>query len=76
MKCSINGCPGKYEEQEINHTVRHRGEIFVIDQVPAEVCTVCGDVLLKPGVVRHMEELLQTEAKPSRMVPLLDFVSA
>ncbi|MCP4659427.1 MAG: YgiT-type zinc finger protein [bacterium] len=76
MKCSITGCPGEYEEQKINHTVRHRGEIFVIDEVPAEVCTVCGDVLLTPAIVRHIEELLQAEAKPSRMVPLLNFASA
>ena len=41
MKCSIEGCPGEYEEQKIVHTVRHHGQVIVIDQVPAEVCSVC-----------------------------------
>ena len=49
MKCSIIGCPGEYEEREITHTVRHKGRVAVIDHVPAEVCSVCADVLLKPA---------------------------
>ena len=48
MKCSIEGCPGEYEERKIVHTVRHQGQVTVIDHVPAEVCPVCGDVLLNP----------------------------
>jgi len=39
MECSIKGCPGVYEERTVVHTVRHKGEVIVIDHVPAEVCT-------------------------------------
>ncbi len=49
MKCSIAGCPGEYEAGKVTHTVRHlrhQGQIIVIDHVPADVCSVCGDVLL------------------------------
>jgi len=73
MKCSIKGCPGKYEEQLIVHTVRHRGEVIVIDHVPAEVCSVCGDVLLKPETVRRIEELLKAKARPTRTVPVYEY---
>ena len=52
MKCSIKGCPGMYEERLIVHTVRFRGQTIVIDHVPAEVCSVCGDVLLTPETTR------------------------
>ncbi len=38
MKCTIKGCPGEYEERKIVHTVRHHGQVIVIDHVPAEVC--------------------------------------
>jgi len=48
MKCSMQGCPGDYEERRSVHTVRRRGQVVVIDHVPAEVCTVCRDVLLSP----------------------------
>ncbi len=74
MKCSIEGCPGEYEERLIVHTVRHRGQIVVIDHVPAEVCSVCGDVLLKPETVRQIEALLRTAISPVRKVPLYEYI--
>ena len=73
MKCSIEGCPGEYEERLIVHTVRHCGQIVVIDHVPAEVCSVCGDVLLRPETVRRIETLLRTAAFPARRVPLYEY---
>lgn len=48
MKCTTEGCPGEYEQREVVHTVRQDDRIIVIDHVPAEVCTVCGDVLFTP----------------------------
>lgn len=73
MKCTIQGCPGEYEARTVVHTVRHHGEVVVIDHVPAEVCTVCGDVLLTPETVRRIEALLRNNPAPSRRVPLLEF---
>lgn len=73
MQCSIHGCPGTYEDKHIVHTVRRRGQVVVIDHVPAEVCSVCGDVLLKPETVRHIEKLLRLEEKPSSTVPLYEY---
>ena len=74
MKCSIQGCPGEYEELDIFHTVRHKGQIRVFDHVPAEVCSVCGDVLLKPEPVRHFEQLLGESFPPTSTIPLYEYV--
>jgi HTH-type transcriptional regulator/antitoxin MqsA len=73
MKCSLDGCTGEYEAREIAHTVRHRGRLVVIDHVPAEVCQLCGDVLLAPDTVRHIEALLRENAQPVRSVPLFEY---
>ncbi|MBT9149448.1 MAG: YgiT-type zinc finger protein [Dehalococcoidia bacterium] len=73
MKCSIEGCPGEYEERKIVHTVRHHGQVLVIDHVPAEVCSVCGDVLLKPETVRRIEMVLRTAIRPTSTVPLYEY---
>lgn len=73
MKCSIKGCPGEYEEKKIVHTVRYKGQVIVIDHVPAEVCTVCGDVLLSPKTVRQIEELLRKREQPVSSVPLYEY---
>ena len=76
MKCSIDGCPGEYEQREIVHVERHGNDIMVIEHVPAEVCDVCGDVLFTPETVRQLERLQHTIVKPIRTVPLYDFTQA
>ena len=59
LKCSIDGCPGEFEAKEVTHTVRRDGQLIVIDHVPAEVCSFCGDVLLNLDTVRRIESLLE-----------------
>ena len=73
MRCSLEECPGRYEEREIAHTLRYKGQVVVIDHVPAEECSVCGDVLLKPETVRRIEALLQTTTRPVGTVPLYEY---
>ena len=73
MVCGTEGCPCEYERRRITHTVRHRGELVVIDHVPAEVCAVCGDVLLDPQTIRHVEQLLQSRHKPAGTVTLYEY---
>ncbi len=73
MKCSIDGCPGVYENRSLVHTVRYRGQIIVIDGVPAEVCSVCGDVLLAPDTVRQIEALLRSTPVPMRTAPIYEY---
>lgn len=73
MKCTIQGCPGEYEARQVVHTVKHHGEVIVFDHVPAEVCGVCGDILLTPETIRRIEALLQATPPPSRNVPLYEF---
>jgi YgiT-type zinc finger domain-containing protein len=73
MKCSMKGCPGNYEIKTVIHTVRSGGRVVVIDHVPAEVCSVCGDVLFSPQTVRHIEELLANLPTPAGTVPLFEY---
>jgi YgiT-type zinc finger domain-containing protein len=74
MKCTIQGCPGEYEPRKITHTVRRGGKVIVIDHVPADVCAVCGDVLLAPETVRHIEKLLASPQTPAKTIPLYEYV--
>ena len=73
MKCTVQGCPGEYENRTIVHTVRYHGNVVVIDHVPAEVWSVCGDVLLARDTIRRIEKLLETMPTPSKEVPLYEF---
>ncbi|MFH1731490.1 MAG: YgiT-type zinc finger protein [Planctomycetota bacterium] len=73
MKCSIQGCPGEYENRAIVHTLKREDEVFVFENVPAQVCSVCSDTLLTPETIRHIEELLSRKAKPRRFAALYDY---
>jgi YgiT-type zinc finger domain-containing protein len=72
-ECRFQGCPGEYEAKTGTHTVRHEGELVVIDQVPAEACLSCGDVLLDANTVRGLEQLLQDKPEPASTVPVYEY---
>ena len=73
MKCTSHEYPGTYEEREIVHSAMRDGEIVVIDHVPAEVCTICGDVLFTPETVRRIERLLASRTEPERTAPVYEY---
>jgi len=73
MKCSIQGCTGEYEQKMIIHTLRYKGEVFLFDDVPAEVCSVCGDTILAPGTVKKLEALLAKKAAPEKLIPMYHY---
>jgi hypothetical protein len=49
---------------------------MVIDHIPAEVCTVCGDVLFSPDTIERLEQLRWLDGPPERTVPLYEFAAA
>ncbi len=73
MNCSLEGCLGEYEDKLIVHTVRFQGKVVVIDHVPAEVCTLCGDVLLKPETIRRIEVILKSSKQPRESAPVYEY---
>ncbi len=73
MNCCIEGCSGEYEERQIVYSVRYRGQVRVIDHVAAQVCSLCGDTLLKPETVRRIEQLLRSSTEPTMTVPLYEY---
>jgi len=73
MNCTVQGCPGEYEPREIVHIVRYHGEVVLIDHVPAEVCSICGDALLPPDAVRRIERILRERKAPARMAPVYEY---
>lgn len=73
MKCSILGCPGQYESRKIVHTVNRGSEIYVFENVPADVCPECGDTLLAPETIQHLDMLMRGKEKPERLIPVYEY---
>jgi len=70
MKCTIQGCPGHYEHHVIVHTVKHGTNVLVFENVPAEICDICSDMILAPDTIRHLEHLMKRQTKPQRHAPV------
>ena len=74
--CSIRSCPGEYEGKHITHVVKHRGAVIVLENVPADVCSVCGDVLLSLATVEAIEKILKNPGAPIRTAPVYELPDA
>jgi YgiT-type zinc finger domain-containing protein len=64
---------GEYEIRHILHTLQEGEQVYVFENVSAEVCDVCSDTLLAPDTIKSMEQRLRQKKQPSRMVPVLDY---
>jgi YgiT-type zinc finger domain-containing protein len=73
MTCRIAGCPGTYETKRRVRTIHHKGELLVIQNVPAEVCDVCGDTFFHEETVRHLEAMAHDPGTPVGRVPLYEY---
>lgn len=51
-------CKGKVEKKLIRHVHQWRDKLFVFKNVPAEVCTQCGEAYLGPGVLEKMDRVV------------------
>ncbi|MBF0508879.1 MAG: YgiT-type zinc finger protein [Deltaproteobacteria bacterium] len=71
-RCSIKTCPGEYEKRFITHVVKHRGQIIVFDHVPAEVCSICGDVLFSIETAEALEVALKQPGTPTGSAPIYE----
>ena len=71
-KCPL--CGGKLKNEKITHPQKYKGKIVILENVPAEVCQQCGEVLLRPDVLERMQELVWSEAPPQRtaQIPVYD----
>ena len=61
-------------EQKIRTTLDYQGRLYIFDNVCAEVCTQCGEVLLRPPVAKRLEHLMRQGTAPARTeaVPVYD----
>jgi YgiT-type zinc finger domain-containing protein len=64
MNCTIPGCFGEYEDRFITHKREEPDGIAYFDNVPAKVCSQCGDTIIAAEVVQTMERILKGEIEP------------
>ncbi len=67
-------CNGHLEQQLITRLQQYQGRWFIIENVPALVCSQCGEVYYTPDAHDHVVDLLTGETSPVRFetVAVLD----
>lgn len=73
--CSVCGAQVKY--QKITYTQELEGKVYVVSDVPALVCSQCGEQYLAPATVDAIQDVVEQGKKgktfPIRHVPVYHF---
>ena len=72
MRCAF--CKGDTEERLIRYVQELDGRVVIIENVPAEVCTQCGEQLIRPEIAEKIQRLVWEQPSPKRKarVPVYD----
>ena len=73
MKCAF--CGGRMEAKAVTFQHEENGLFILIENVPAEVCSACGETTYSPEVTDRLLRLATQESRPERMieVPVFNF---
>ena len=65
-------CKAPIKDQRIEHVHRWKDKLFILRNVPAEVCTQCGETFFAPDALRAMDEVVTRNQNPEghRTVPV------
>lgn len=61
-------CQGKIINKRIRHVHQWGDEIVIFENVPAEVCTQCGEVYFSPDVLKMMDSSTLQDASPEKSI--------
>ncbi len=61
-------CKGNVEERRIEHVHKWEGQLYLFRNVPAEVCSQCGEVFFGPEALKAMDAVVLGKAKSKEHV--------
>jgi YgiT-type zinc finger domain-containing protein len=75
MKCVF--CGGKVEKKMVTFSYEEDEKYLLVEHVPAEVCTQCGERTYSPQVTDELLKFAKKESKPAKTieVPVFDFAA-
>ena len=64
-------------EKKVTYTLEMNGKLFVIENVPARVDLETGEQFFSPKTVERLQEIIQGQEKPVRIVetPVFDYAA-
>jgi YgiT-type zinc finger domain-containing protein len=77
MKCIV--CKNVMKRKKTTIELRLKGDLIIIDGIPADVCDYCGEKVLSPEVVDSVSKIYKNrnrkKMKKIISVPVYSFVS-
>ena len=73
MKCVF--CGGKVEKRKATFSYEEDDKYLFVENVPAEICTKCGEKTYSPEVTNYLLRFAKDDFKPAKtiVVPVFDF---
>lgn len=73
--CAV--CGEKLRQTTITHEERRGANIYLFQNMPAKVCTACGEIWIEEATLQEIDRLIR-EGEPTRKVetPVYDFAVA
>lgn len=67
-------CAGPLVRKRVTHPQEHEGRIIILENVPAEVCRQCNEILIRPDVLERIQAIVWSNKSPERTaeVPVYD----
>lgn len=74
-RCAV--CGGELRSTTITHEERRTNNLYLFQHVPAQVCSVCGEVWIEEATLQEIDRLIR-EGEPTRKVetPVYDLAVA
>jgi YgiT-type zinc finger domain-containing protein len=69
-KCTV--CQNLTERKSIRYTQEFEGELIAVENVPADICTVCGEQYFDPDVVDKLQKIIYLN-KPKKKIEVALF---
>ena len=63
-------CKGPVEGRRVEHVHRWEGCLYILRNVPAEVCTQCGEVFFDPAALKAMDNIVMGEREPHEQLSI------
>jgi HTH-type transcriptional regulator / antitoxin MqsA len=73
MECVF--CKGKVQSKNVTFIYEHDNHVFLIENVPAEVCEKCGEKTYSPEITDEIIKFAKRRFKPVKLVeiPVFDY---
>ncbi len=55
-------------ESKVTYTLAHGGKFYLIENVPARVCRETGEQYFTPETVEHIQAVIKTKKKPTKVI--------